>query len=493
MSGCLEEQTIEQFTEKALREYGSYVVEDRAVPDYRDGLKPVHRAILWSLAGLNLRPSAGYKKSARTVGDVIGKFHPHGDAAAYGAMVTIANTSPPAVDGQGNWGTPVNPAASQRYTEARMSKFTHAFLLDPKYLEVVPYEPNFSNDDKIPLFMPALLPFLMFNGNVPAPAYGVRAGNPTFTVKSVSKVVDRMLRGKGINAKYLAKTLDISHSYGCEDVTKEETYLEMIRTGRGSISFAPLREYDYKKRTIYLRSFVPAGLASPAAIDKTLDKIGGIKGVRRCFSRQGKRSKGSGPYGALLVIECQRNVGENEFYGIVDKVEKLTVNSVSYRLGVTVRTRNNGNKFRYMDYVAYFNAWIKYRVKLELMLINKLLEKVERDLHINKVYLFAVENMDKLLKVLPKVLMSKNPDAALAKALKMSEEDAKIILDRRVRQLAKLEAADLKKKIAELSAERKQLIADKKDPGGRAARDTKERVARYLKNPDKPKSGLEVK
>lgn len=486
------QQTIEEFTAEALREYGSYVVEDRAVPDYRDGLKPVHRAILWSLAGLGLRPDKGYKKSARTVGDVIGKFHPHGDISCYGAMVTIANTTPPAVDGQGNWGTPVNPAASMRYTEARMSRFTSMFLLDPRYLEVVPYVPNFSNDDKIPLFVPALLPYLLFNGNVPAPAYGVRAGNPTFTVKSVANVVQRLLAGKKINAKYLSKNLELCHSYGCESTTSEESLIEMMATGKGSVTYAPLREYDYKKRTIHIQSFVPAGLANANAIDKTLDKISNIKGVRRCFSRQGKKSKGSGPYGALLVVECQRNVGEDEFFDIVDAVEKHTVSSVSYRLGVTVRSVDNGNKFRYLDYVKYFEAWVKYRVNLELRLITKLLEKVERDLYVNKVYLFAVENMQKLLKVLPKVLMSKDPDVALAKVMKIPEEDARIILDRKVRQLAKLEAKDLKAKIAELEAERKQLLKDRKDPGSRASRDLKDRLSRYMKRPDKTKSGVEI-
>lgn len=482
--------TIEEYTEQALRDYGSYVVEDRAVPDYRDGLKPVHRAIMWSLAGLGLRPDKGYKKSARTVGDVIGKYHPHGDMAAYGAMVTIANTLPPIVDGQGNWGTPVNMAASQRYTEARMSKFAHRFLLDPKYLEVVPYVANFSGDDKIPLYMPALLPYLMFNGSVPAPAYGVRAGNPSFTFSSVAKVITLMLKGRKISGKVLAKHLELCHSYGCENITKDDDFLTLMETGKSSIYYAPLRHYDYTQRVIHLRSFVPAGLASAPAIDRVLNKISVIPGVKRCFSRQGKKSKGSGPYGALLVIECAKNISEDAFLDIVDAIEKQTTCSVSYRLGVTVRTQDKGNKFLYLSYVRYLQTWIKYRIALETRLVKFLLSKVERDLHINRVYLFAVENMPKLLKVLPKVLMSKTPDKALAKALGIPEEDAKIILDRKVRQLARLEAADLKDKIKALEAEQKQLRKDLKAPGERAARDTQERVKAYLKNPDVMKSGL---
>tara|TARA_B100000700_G_scaffold88627_1_gene100019 strand:+ start:131127 stop:132692 length:1566 start_codon:yes stop_codon:yes gene_type:complete len=486
----IQDTELSAFTSDALSHYGAYVVEDRAVPDYRDGLKPVHRSLLWSLAGLNLRPTSSYKKSARTVGDCIGKYHPHGDAAAYGAMVTIANTMPPAVDGQGNWGTPINPAAAQRYTEARMSKFAHMFMLDRSYLDVVPTVPNFSGDDSIPLFLPALLPYALFNGNTPAPAYGVRAGNPSFSFRSVSKVVIAMLKGKEMSGKKLAKVLEIQHPWGCTSVTDPSDFEEMIATGKGSIIYAPEIEEDYDKRLIRVRSFVPSGLASTAQIDKTLEKISKIDGVRKCYSKQGKKSVGSGPYGALFIIECQRNLDTDQFYDIHEAVEKQVTNSVGYRLGVTVRKANDKNAFHYLNYEKFFRTWIKYRINLELRLIKHLLEKAEKELHLQKVYLFAVENMEKLLKVLPKALVSEDPDAALAKGMKMPKEDATIILNRQVRKLAKLEAADLKKKIKDIEAEIKQLKVDKEAPGDRAARDTEHRVKSYLKNPDKMKSGL---
>ena len=491
-AGKVEQVSLADFAKTSLREYGAYVVEERAVPDYRDGLKPVHRSILWSLAGLGLRPDKAFKKSARTVGDAIGKYHPHGDAACYGAMVTIANTMPPAVDGQGNWGTPINPAAAHRYTEARMSKFAHKFLLDPKYLEVVPYIPNFSGDDKIPLYLPALLPYLMFNGSSPAPAYGVRAGNPSFSFSSVAKVVTLMLQGKTMDAKKLAKLLEVQHAFGCEDVTSDDGLKELIETGKGSVIYAPQIHGDYKKRTIQIQSFVPGGLSSLNAIDKTLAKISTINGVKKCYSKQGRKSVGSGPYGALFIVEVARNVGEESFDDIIAEVEKQVTSSVSYRLGITIRKMDEAHKFKYMNFVDYLTAWIKYRISLELRLIKRLLVIAEKELHLQEVYLFAVENMEKLLKLLPKVLVAKDPDVALANALKIPVEDAKIILDRKVRQLARLEAADLKAKIKQLKDEIKQLKADKKDPGGRAARDTEARVKSYLKSPDKPKSGLPI-
>src|SRR5690606_34251284 len=177
---------LSKFTESALKVYGSYVVENRAVPDFRDGLKPSHRAVLWSMVGLGLRPSGGCKKTARTVGDVIGKYHPHGDKSSHDAMATIVITVPPFVGGQGGWGSPNTPPAAMRYSEAKLSKFAHAFLVDPEYLKVVPYEPNFSNDDVLPLYLPALLPTLLFVTSIPAPAYSVRAGNPAFSLRAVA-------------------------------------------------------------------------------------------------------------------------------------------------------------------------------------------------------------------------------------------------------------------------------------------------------------------
>lgn len=486
----IKDQTLKGFTAEAMFTYGSYVVEERAVPDFRDGLKPVHRSLLWSLAGLNLRPSNGYKKSARTVGDTIGKYHPHGDAAAYGAMVTIANTMPPAVDGQGNWGSPINPAAAQRYTEARMSKFAHRFLLDSKYLEVVPKIPNFSGDDVIPLYLPALLPYVLFNGNVPAPAYGVRAGNPSFSVKSVAKIIIAMLKGKEFNAKKLAQVLEIQHAYGCEDVTEEEAYLEMIATGKGNITYAPLMDSEFKTRTIQIRSFVPAGLSSIKAIDKTLEAIAKITGVKRAFNKQGKKTKNAGPYGAMFIVECGKNVGEDRFMDIVEEIERKVTSSVNYRLGITIRRENAANKFKYMNYPDFFAAWVKYRIGLEVKMIHHLIAKAERDLYVNKVYLFAVENMEQLLKLLPKVLKSDDPEKTLAKSMKIPLEDAQIILDRKVRQLAAMEAAALKAKIKDIEAELKVLNKDLKQPGERAAADTLDRVKAYLKNPDKNKSGL---
>lgn len=490
----IKEQSIKSFSDEALFVYGSYVVEDRAVPDFRDGLKPVHRAVLWSLAGLGLRSDKAFKKSARTVGDAIGKYHPHGDGACYGAMVTIANSNPPLVSGQGGYGKPDGtPASAYRYTEAKMSKFADMFLLDAQYLKVVPHVPNFSNDDKIPLYLPALLPTLFFITSTPPPAYGVKVGNPAFSMGTVSKVVIDMLNGKEYTPKKLAETLKIFHPFGCIDVSKDEAIEEMMANGKGSVQYMPIVDTDIPKRTINIRSFCPGTLAGEDTIARTVEKLANIDGVKNAYNTPGKNVKGSGPYGALISVSCPKNMDEDRFDEICAQVDKIVRSSVSYRLGITVRKAGTeANEFKYVNFVQYFNAWIKYRIKLEERLIESLLEKAAKDLHLNEVYLYAVKNRDKLLKVLGKVLASKDPAGTLAKALRMPVEDAEIILERKVKQLAALEASDLEKKIKDIKAEIKALKADQKEPGKRAARDTVDRVKRYMKRPDATQSGIPV-
>lgn len=478
----IRDENLADYTRRALFQYGSYVVEDRAIADYRDGLKPVHRALLWSLSDLGLRPGGAFKKAARTVGDALGKYHPHGDAACYGAMVTIANTVPPAVAGQGNWGDPVAPAAAMRYTEAKMSKFAGSFLLDPDYLEVTPMVDNFSNDMKIPLYLPALLPYMLFNGSVPAPAYGVKCGNPSFSFTSVAKVVCDMLNGKEYSAKKLADTLKVNHEYGCLDVSSDEDFLALMSTGRGKVTYEPQMKIDEKTKTITIQTYVPGGMSNNATITKKLEKIAEWTGVVSASNASSKKNKDAGPWGAAFAIKCRGS--EDQLYELATKVQREVTSAINYSLGVTVRRADASNKFMYLSYVNYFKAWVAYRIKLEIAMLKNKMAKAEKALHLQEVYLWAVDNMDKLLKALPKVLVAADPDAALAKACKIPVDDAKIILDRQVRKLAKLERAGLVAKIKEIKTEIAEYKGGLKEPGKYAANGTAAKVKAYLKSPD---------
>jgi len=471
-----------KFTKRSLREYGSYVVEDRAVPDFRDGLKPSHRAVLWAMNQLGLRSSSKHSKAALTVGAAIGRFHPHGDTSSYGAMVTIANTQVKLVDGQGNWGSPVDPPAAYRYTEARLSKFADAFMLNKDYLKVVPHIDNFSREEKFPLYLPSLLPFILMNGGAPIPAYGVAAGNPAFTLESIAKVVCAGLAGQELDSSLLSKHLKVTHEWGCEPVYTRKELREIMETGRGSIRYTAIVSGDRKAKRIYISSFLPGALSSLESCEKTLNTIAGFPGVKRAYSQQGKRSEHSGPYGACFVIET-KSLDESKWDALVAKVKAKVSTKISVRLGVTIRHEDKPNKFKYLNFVELFSMWLRYRVNLEKRLLKYQLGVVNDQLYVYNTYLWAVDNIDALLDKLKVVLKDKSPVNRLMREFKLEERAAEIILHRQVIQLAKLGRADIVTKIREYKALRREYTEGLRNPGPYAAAKTRKLVDAYLANP----------
>lgn len=472
-----------------LKVYGSYVNQDRAISDLRDGLKPVHRAGLWSAYKLGLKHTAKFRKSAKVVGDVIGSYHPHGDAAAYEAIVGLANTKPNLVRGEGNWGSPVTGFAAMRYTEMRLSLFSDLFLLDPDYLKVVTYVPNFDGTTTMPLHLPALLPTALLIGNVTAPAYGIRAGNPPFALDGLVKVVSAMvLKAEGTKSKKpssnsLAKTLDVEYAYGNECVSSVDEFKELLSAGKGSLKFRPIVEAVWDGATkkdskkILIRSFSPNFRGASAA--KKLETIGNMKEVSTAYPNLGKRDKRAGPFGALYIVEPTRGLSEDGFYDLAEKIQKTLTSSESFDLGSTIKSKDNETKFKRSSFGRYLQQWVHYRISLEHRMLSYLIDDIVARIEHQELLLYAVDNRDMLLKLMPKVLASKNPDAVLAKALKKPEEFAKRILDLQLRRLALLERAAIVSKIKELKAALKPLKADQKDPRQRIVNDLKDRVKKY--------------
>lgn len=476
--------SINNFAKMALKIYGSYVVEERAIPEFRDGLKPVHRALLWAMHELNLNYTGKFRKSAKVVGDTIGSYHPHGDTACYDAMVTLANVSPKLVRGEGNWGSPVDSAAAYRYTEARLSVFSKLFLLDNGYLNVVKMQPNFDSTTEMPVHLPALLPVMLMMGNPTAPAYGVRAGNPPFEMDGIIKLVRAGLKGKKITSKACAKYLEVHYPYGSIDVTDEADFFELINTGHGSMSFKPTIEatWEHKNKEaskkISIQSYSPGFRG--ASVAKQLEKINALDAVQRAYDRSGKKDKfgRSGPYGCLYIVEPKRGISEDKFFELAEKVEKILTTKEHFDLGCTVKG-DSGVSFERPNIPQFINTWLKYRIQLEIDYIDYLIKDTEKKLDHQELLLFAVDNRDKILKALPKVLKSKAPDEALAKALKKPAEYAKRILDLQIRRLASLERAAIVKAIKELKAAIKSLKKDRKTPNPRIEKDLMERVKKF--------------
>ncbi len=465
-------QPLDAFSSDCLYHYGSYVVEDRSVPDFRDGLKPVHRAILWSMYELGLhRSGAKHKKSARVVGDALGKYHPHGDTACYGAAVTLANANTSLIDGKGNWGTPVDSAAAMRYTEARIDRFAATFLLNPAYLEVVPRDPNYDGTESIPRYLPALLPIMLLLGNPRAPAFGVSVGNPSFALSGVVDLVCKGLSGKKITDKDCVDKLVVEYASGCDNVTHHSIYEDFIETGKGSLTTRPRIEAMWDKKRIIVHSYSPS-FNSPTTVQKKFESIADLAAVS-LVTAASKESKE-----AVMEVRPVRGLSEDDFFSLAEKVEKMLTAKDPFELGFVFRRTETETTFHKTNYSRMLNNWCTYRVKLEEAYLDNLILLQEKKLARTEMLIFAVNNR----KVIIQALDDKDPDAFLIKKLKINADYAKLILDLQVRKLAKLELTDLKKELSEIKAEIKRLKTERKDAGTHAAKTTKQLVKAFLKN-----------
>jgi DNA gyrase/topoisomerase IV subunit A len=465
---------LQDITAHYSKIYGSEVVEDRAIPDFRDGLKPVHRAALWAMYVNKIHHNTQHKKAARTVGDIIGKYHPHGDTAAFGAMVTITNyVMPNLIDGKGNWGNHVNNAAHYRYVEARLSEFTDKFLLDKDYLAVVPMVENFDGTETWPLFLPALLPVQLLVGSPPAPAYGISAGTPSFKIKGVAKLVSLALAGKEITPQMCLKYLELNQRFGGICTSSDAEYLELYSTGKGSLRFVPDIVASEDQKLISVMSCCPGGFQTEKSINSSLEKIAGFPAVARVTDSSGR---GGGKYGIKYNIALKR-VSDDVYDDTFDKIEKAVSGSMSYHIGYTHRKRTE-TTFGRMNIPKFIHTWVKYRISLELAVLRYLITVEQKKLERQRLLLWGTDHIDDIALALKdrtlgpkKRLMKLWPDK--------SEEFVGEILKLQVQQLARLERSKVLEKIKEIQQQITALTADQKQPAVRVLRTFDSTVAAY--------------
>lgn len=469
------------FAQDNLLEYGEYVVKDRAVPEFRDGLKPVHRHLIYAMHKLNLHGS-DFKKAARVVGDTIGKYHPHGDTACYGALVTIANTFPKLALGRGNWGSPIDNAAAQRYTEVRLADYSKMFLLDSGYLEVVPRIKNFDDSEDIPLYLPSLLPTMLLIGNEGGIAYGVRACNPSFQIEGVAKLVEIALSKGKVTDEQCVKYLKINAPFGSECVATDEELADFIKTGRAkAIRYQPKINIDYKNKIVEIVSYAP-GFQSEEMVEKKRDKIRELPEVSRWVSDCGDKRPNAGPFGAYYYVVPKRGVDDEGLYQLAEKIKKILTGSQFYNLGLVVNhVDESKTKFAYVNFSTFINQWVKYRILLEQKYLENIISKRERDVWEYETQVFAVTNKDQVLEVMKKALDKDDPDTYAAKALKIERERATYIIEMKLRRLAKLELRSVQDKLKAAKADIKQWKSDLKDPNPRITAALTESVNKYVK------------
>lgn len=471
------------YTRESLSSYGFYVVEQRAVPDYRDGLKPVQRSILWAMYKLGLSPRGRYTKCARVVGDTIGKYHPHGDSSVYQALVNLAgvkdeldpnkwvvtNSPVPLVEGYGSFGDNISSAAAYRYTECRTSEFAWSMMLDPAYLAVSETVENFSGEEEIPLILPAKLPVMLLIGSVSI-AFGVSADCPSFDPKGLTSLICEHLSGKEATYRSCMKHLHFKFPYGGDCISDDAALKSFYKTGKASLQFMPSLDIQDDKRTVVVTSYCP-GMTSQNVVDRVAGTLRELDGVQRVANSTDKS-------GFKLEIQASRSIRADDFEDFVQRVTKELTFRYSFDIGISVRKASQlkqGQKsstveFHRVSIPKMLSMWCDWRVDLEVRMLKHLLTKHEAELRRLELLAFAVDQ----LKVIIESLSKEDSEAYLVSKLKISREDATFILDMRVRQLKKLEKTKLLVSIKEVNAKIKAVNADLKAPADRVVRELKQ-------------------
>ena len=438
---------LKQFTEKAYLDYSMYVILDRALPHVGDGLKPVQRRIIYAMSELGLKASAKYKKSARTVGDVIGKFHPHGDSAAYEAMVLMAQSFSfryPLVDGQGNWGSQDDPKsfAAMRYTEAKLTKFSEA-VLSELALGTVDWQPNFDGTMDEPKVLPARVPTILLNGTTGI-AVGMATDIPPHNLREVVAAAVHLLENpKATNADLCEHILGPDMPTDAELITPRADLLKMYETGRGSI----------KMRGKWLQEegdIVITALPHQVSGAKILEQIAAQMQAKKLPMVADLRDESDHENPTRLVVVPRSNRIDQE--ALMNHLFASTDLERSYR--VNMNLIGNDGRPGVKSLVELLQEWLVFRTNTVRRRLEHRLDWVDRRLHLLDGMLIAYLNIDEVIHI---VRTEDNPKEELMSRFGLSEVQANYILDTRLRQLARLEEMKIRGEQDELAKEKAYL------------------------------------
>ncbi|MGM3424186.1 DNA topoisomerase IV subunit A [Pseudomonas benzopyrenica] len=443
----VERRSLADFTEQAYLNYSMYVIMDRALPHIGDGLKPVQRRIVYAMSELGLDADAKHKKSARTVGDVLGKYHPHGDSACYEAMVLMAQPFSyryPLVDGQGNWGAPDDPKsfAAMRYTEARLSRYSEV-LLNELGQGTVDWVPNFDGTLNEPAVLPARLPNLLLNGTTGI-AVGMATDIPPHNLREVAAACVRLLDDPiaGI-PELLEHVLGPDFPTEAEIITPHADLRKIYETGRGSV----------RMRAVYRREdgdVVITALPHQVSGSKVLEQIAAQMQAKKLPMVADLRDESDHENPTRIVIVPRSNrIDADE---LMQHLFATTDLESSYRVNLNVIGLDG--KPQVKDLRQILQEWLLYRIGTVRRRLQFRLDKVERRLHLLDGLLIAFLNLDEVIHI---IRTEEHPKQALMARFELSEDQADYILETRLRQLARLEEMKIRGEQAELLKEQKRL------------------------------------
>lgn len=443
----VEQQAIKVFTEQAYLDYSMYVILDRALPHVADGLKPVQRRIVYAMSELGLHAQAKFKKSARTVGDVLGKFHPHGDSACYEAMVLMAQPFSyryPLIQGQGNWGSQDDPKsfAAMRYTESKLSPYAE-LLLSELAQGTVEWVPNFDGSLDEPKLLPARVPNVLLNGSTGI-AVGMATDIPPHNLDEILAACQHLLSNPSASVADLCQFVTgPDYPTEAEIITPPAEIQKMYETGNGSL----------KMRAVYIEEgdeVVVTALPHLVSGNKVLEQIAQLMQAKKLPLVADLRDESDHENPTRLVIVPRSNrVDVPELMAHLFAVTDL---ERSYRVNMNMVGLNGKPAVKNLKTVL--QEWLSYRTEtVRLRLVTRLNKIVER-LHVLEGFLTIFLHLDEVIHLIRE---SEYPKPALMKRFDLSERQAEAILELRLRQLAKLEVIKIETEHKALSEERDRL------------------------------------
>ncbi|WP_024791710.1 DNA gyrase subunit A [Lebetimonas sp. JS138] len=434
--------SIEETLAKSYLEYSMSVIVGRALPDVRDGLKPVHRRILYAMYKMGISASSPYKKSARIVGDVIGKYHPHGDSAVYEALVRMAqpfSMRMPLIDGQGNFGSiDGDNAAAMRYTEARLTKIAEELLKDIDK-DTVDFIPNYDGSEKEPVVLPARFPNLLVNGSSGI-AVGMATNIPPHNLSELIDALIYMIDNKNAKLEDILKFVKGPDFPTGGTIFGKSGIIEAYKTGRGSIKIRAKHHIEHKgNKEVIVIDELPYQVNKAKLIEKISDLVkdkvlDGISEVRDESDREGIR----------VVIELKKDAMSEIILNNLYKHTQMQVSFGVNMLGIYDKQPKLFNLFELLD------IFIKHRKTVVIRRTIYELEEAKRRAHILEGLRIALANIDEVVELIKKSADTKEAKANLIDRFELSEIQAQAILDMKLSRLTSLEIEKLEKEYKEL-------------------------------------------
>ena len=442
-----EEQPIREFIEKAYLEYSMYVILDRALPNIGDGLKPVQRRIIYAMSELGLSAISKPKKSARTVGDVIGKYHPHGDSACYEAMVLMAQPFSyryPLIDGQGNWGSTDDPKsfAAMRYTESRLTKYAKALLreLDQGTTE---WAPNFDGTLSEPVILPARLPNVLLNGGMGI-AVGMSTDIPPHNVREVINACVHLLEHPRADVDELCEHVKgPDYPTEAEIISTPEEIRETYATGTGSV----------RMRACYTKEdgeLIVTALPYQVSGAKVLEQIAQQMRLKKLPMVQDLRDESDHENLVRIVISPRSNRVDTE--ALMSHLFATTDLERGYRINFNVIGTNKRPAVKNLR--DLLREWLTFRIATVKRRLQWRLDKVKQRLHELDGLLIAYLNIDEVIEI---IRTHESPKERLMEKFRLSEIQAEAILNLKLRNLSRLEEIKIQTEQQQLGEERKHL------------------------------------